>query len=92
VRFSHVDKSDLDREFSFVLDVSLRAYRGVWLFLIQLRSGTLMLMCWDMVVLTSTPMLPTLPIYVEELNGSRDVYAFIKQVRWAFEDLVLQGR
>jgi hypothetical protein len=28
VRFSHIDKSDLDREFSFVLDVSTRSYRG----------------------------------------------------------------
>ncbi|KIM81701.1 hypothetical protein PILCRDRAFT_821044 [Piloderma croceum F 1598] len=70
VRFSHVDKSAFQREFSFVLDVSARAYR----------------------VLTSTPLLPTLPIYVEELNESRDVYAFIKKVRRAFEDLVLQGR
>jgi len=69
VRFSHLDKSDLEREFSFVLDVSSRAYR----------------------VLTSTPLLPTLPIYVEQLNESRDVYAFIKQVRRAFEELAQQG-
>ena len=33
VRFSHVDKSAFQREFSFVLDVSARAYRGTWLFL-----------------------------------------------------------
>jgi len=70
VRFSHIDKYDLDREFTFVLDVSVRSYR----------------------VLTSTPLLPTLPIYVEQLNESRDVYAFIKQVRRAFEELVQQGQ
>lgn len=45
-----------------------------------------------LVVLTSTPLLPTLPIYIEQLNESRDVYAFIKQVRRAFEDLAMQGR
>lgn len=28
VRFSHIDKYDLDREFTFVLDVSVRSYRG----------------------------------------------------------------
>jgi len=37
-------------------------------------------------------LLPTLPIYMEELNESRDVYTFIKQVRRAFEELVQQGR
>lgn len=37
-------------------------------------------------------MLPTLPILLDELNETRDVYAFIKQVRQAFEHLVTQGR
>jgi kinetochore protein Spc25 len=79
---------DVEKEFSLVLDVSLRTYRGV-----------LLLLCLSIsvginghAVLTSTPLLPTLPIYVDKLNESRDVYAFIKEVRQAFRDLVLQGR
>jgi len=28
VRFTHIDPSDLDREFSFVIDVSNKAYKG----------------------------------------------------------------
>lgn len=39
----------------------------------------------------STPPLPTLPILVDELNKTRDVYAFIKDVRRAFEDMVQCG-
>jgi kinetochore protein Spc25 len=92
VRFSHVDKSYLEREFSFVLDVSLRAYRGAWLRFVPSLVLDADVGCRWIVVLTSTPLLPTLPIYVEELNESRDLYAFIKQVRRAFEGLVLQGR
>ncbi|KDQ54998.1 hypothetical protein JAAARDRAFT_134528 [Jaapia argillacea MUCL 33604] len=64
-RFSHIDSSDLSREFSFVIDVSSRVYR----------------------VLTSTPVLPTLPILIDQLNESRDVYAFVKNIRLAFADL-----
>ncbi|KAI0685546.1 chromosome segregation protein Spc25-domain-containing protein [Cytidiella melzeri] len=41
---------------------------------------------------TTSPALPTLPILLDELNETRDVYAFIKQVRQAFEHLVMQGR
>ncbi|TDL22141.1 hypothetical protein BD410DRAFT_770657 [Rickenella mellea] len=35
----------------------------------------------------STPPLPTLPILVDELNRTRDVYLFIKTVRRAFQEL-----
>ena len=88
VRFSYLDGSDLEREFSFVLDVSSRAYRGECSLFVHFHWF------WTLIclVLTSTPLLPTLPIYVEELNESRDVYTFIKQVRRAFEELVQQGR
>lgn len=96
VRFSHIDKDELEREFSFVLDVSSRAYRGQSPFIFFFSFGIVTKRCVDgvvvILVLTSTPILPTLPIYVEELNESRDVYAFIKQVRRAFEELVQQGR
>ncbi|GJE92056.1 Spindle Spc25 domain-containing protein [Phanerochaete sordida] len=37
---------------------------------------------------TTSPFLPNLPILLDQLNSSRDVYAFIKSVRQAFEDLV----
>ncbi|KAJ3485718.1 hypothetical protein NLI96_g4766 [Meripilus lineatus] len=41
---------------------------------------------------TTSPVLPTLPIFLEELNESRDIFHFIKQARQAFEHLVTQGR
>jgi kinetochore protein Spc25 len=28
IRFTHIDPSDLDREFSLVIDVSSKAYKG----------------------------------------------------------------
>lgn len=39
---------------------------------------------------TSTPFLPTLPILVDELNRTRDLYNFIKQVWEAFDELTRQ--
>ena len=33
-----------------------------------------------------------LPFLLDELNETRDLYTFIKQVRHAFEQLVTQGR
>ncbi|KAH7911839.1 chromosome segregation protein Spc25-domain-containing protein [Hygrophoropsis aurantiaca] len=66
VRFSHIDEADVDREFSFVLDVSSRSYR----------------------VITTTPVIPKLPILLSELNESRDIYRFIKMIRLAFVSLV----
>ncbi|PIL28849.1 hypothetical protein GSI_08895 [Ganoderma sinense ZZ0214-1] len=41
---------------------------------------------------TTTPFLPNLPILLDELNESRDIYAFIRRVREAFRDLAVQGR
>ena len=35
-------------------------------------------------VVTSSPPLPSLPMLVDNLNDSKDIYAFIKQVRMAF--------
>ncbi|KZT68804.1 hypothetical protein DAEQUDRAFT_711278 [Daedalea quercina L-15889] len=37
---------------------------------------------------TTTPYLPTLPILVDELNETRDVYTFIKNVRNAYKDVI----
>ncbi|KLO15900.1 hypothetical protein SCHPADRAFT_920100 [Schizopora paradoxa] len=36
----------------------------------------------------TTPPLPTLPLLVDHLNSSRDIYTFIKTVRQAFQDFV----
>ncbi|KAI0631652.1 chromosome segregation protein Spc25-domain-containing protein [Trametes polyzona] len=41
---------------------------------------------------TTTPFLPTLPILLDELNESRDIYAFIRRVRNAFRELAVGGR
>jgi len=68
IRFTHIDPTDLDREFSLVIDVSSKTYK----------------------VPTSTPFLPTLPILVDELNRTRDLYNFIKQVWGAFDELTQQ--
>ncbi|KAF8262620.1 hypothetical protein EI94DRAFT_1743136, partial [Lactarius quietus] len=38
-------------------------------------------------VLTSTPQLPTMPILLDQLNESGDVYTFIKRVRQAYVKL-----
>lgn len=83
IRFSHIDEANLDREFSFVLDVSTPSYNGEpshFLHRISLIS--------DDLVITTTPPLPALPILLQELNQSGDVYRFIKRVRSAFRDLV----
>lgn len=89
VRLSHVDGTDPGREFSFVMDVGSRSYRGACSSFYALPTIIIYI---DLSVLTSTPLLPTLPIYVEELNKSRDVYVFIKQVRRAFQELVSQRK
>ncbi|KAH7926225.1 hypothetical protein BV22DRAFT_1046249 [Leucogyrophana mollusca] len=39
-------------------------------------------------VVTTTPVLPNLPILMSELNESRDIYRFIKLIRSAFTDML----
>ncbi|KAI0691573.1 chromosome segregation protein Spc25-domain-containing protein [Earliella scabrosa] len=41
---------------------------------------------------TTTPYLPILPILLDQLNASRDIYAFVRHVRLAFRELAVQGR
>ncbi|SJL13373.1 uncharacterized protein ARMOST_16815 [Armillaria ostoyae] len=65
VRFKHIDLNYLEKEFSFVLDVSGPGYK----------------------VLTSSPPLPQLPFLVEELNLTKDIYAFIHAMRQAYVKL-----
>ena len=84
VRFTHIDPSDLDREFSFVIDVSNKVYKGG-----ECLTGSHAITDTPSVP-TSTPFLPTLPILVDELNRTRDLYNFIKQVWEAFDELTRQ--
>jgi kinetochore protein Spc25, fungi type len=79
VRFCQVDPSDSEREFSFVIDLSHRIYKGKYACNAIGSSNS----CIP--VLTSSPPLPSLPVLVDALNGNRDVYGFIKQVRAAYE-------
>lgn len=83
VRFSHIDRVDADKEYSFVLDVGSRSYRGMSVNFGYHELG----LTGILLVLTVTPVLPTMPIFLEELNESRDFYGFIKTVRKGFEDL-----
>ncbi|KAL4065761.1 chromosome segregation protein Spc25-domain-containing protein [Scleroderma yunnanense] len=64
IRFSHVDEVNLDREFSFVLDVSEPSYN----------------------IITTTPPLPELPILLNELKETGNIYRFIKLMRVAFSE------
>ncbi|KAF9229837.1 hypothetical protein BS17DRAFT_724079 [Gyrodon lividus] len=66
IRFSYLDEANIDREFSFVLDVSTPSYN----------------------VITTTPPLPSLPILLNDLNQTRDIYRFIKLMRLAFSELL----
>ncbi|KIJ60099.1 hypothetical protein HYDPIDRAFT_99272 [Hydnomerulius pinastri MD-312] len=66
IRFSHVDEANINREFSFVLDVSSPSYK----------------------VITTTPPLPSLPILLNDLNETGDIYRFIKFMRLAFSELL----
>lgn len=83
VRFTHIDNSDPQREFSLVLDVSGPSYKGIFLTRVLNHLTHLMF-----AVPTTTPFLPNLPILLDELNENQDIYAFIKRVRHEFEELV----
>jgi Chromosome segregation protein Spc25 len=44
---------------------------------------------WSVVAVpTTSPMIPTLPLLLAELNETREFFRFIKKVRKAFVDLV----
>lgn len=85
VRFTHIDPSDLDREFTLVIDVSNKIYKGESFVIDDPHTAA-----DSSSVPTSTPFLPTLPILVDELNRTRDLYNFIKQVWEAFDELTQQ--
>lgn len=84
IRFSHIDEANVDREFSFVLDVSTPSYNGEVLRLLRINNNLI----WVALVITTTPPLPALPILLQVLNQTGDVYRFIKHVRTAFLDLL----
>lgn len=88
IRFTHIDHDDPRREFSVVIDVSSRVYKGTFSSTCEwpVLNNSLSL------VPTTSPVLPNLPILLDELNETRDLYAFIKQVRQAFDHVATQGR
>ena len=82
VRFTHIDPSDPQREYSAVIDVSGDAYKGMPVaFMLDITHPMVL-------VPTTSPFLPNLPILLDELNETRNIYTFIKHVRQAFEQLV----
>lgn len=84
VRFWFVDPHNPGREFTFVLDTSGTGYRGaVQIVVVHLCSSDL---CFS--VVTSSPPLPTLPILVDSLNESGDIFWFVLAMRQAFAKLV----
>ena len=89
VRFTHIDPLDRVREFSIVVDVTESTYKSTS-HLTNHRFYSLTVICYT--VPTASPLPPTLPFLLDELNDSRDIYAFIKHVRHAFEQLASQGR
>ena len=76
------ESSRSTHEVSFVLDVSSSSYKGAPLPIVSTCTSQQWL-----IVLTSTPPLPTLPMLLDQLNESRDVFAFIKCVRQAYVKL-----
>jgi len=82
VRFSRLDPMDEEREASFVIDIATDTYKGEYYYLHSLDNTYLVL------VITSSPTLPSMPILVNTLNDSSDIYAFIRDVRAAYEHLV----
>jgi kinetochore protein Spc25 len=85
IRFSHLHIFDLDREVSFVIDVSTRSYKGQQHFYLFSYFAHIASVSS---VITSTPPLPMLPILIGEVNQSRDVYSFIREIRCAFMEMM----
>jgi kinetochore protein Spc25 len=85
IRFTHVDPLNPSREFSFVLDVSAHFYKGL-----SALSKPFGAYLNENPVLASTPLLPNIPILVDDLNESRDVYSFIRRARQLYIGLVQQ--
>ena len=96
-RFTHVDRTEPEREFSIVLDVSSRTYRGVSrsyagpVFAGELSEGAPKVshektdeLGLTVLATSSTPLLGTLPTLMEELNETRQFYVFVRQLREAF--------
>jgi kinetochore protein Spc25 len=77
IRYS-IKGGDSMYEASFVLDVSSPSYKGA-----SCEHDAWMTYQY-LIVLTSTPLLPTLPTLLDHLTESRDVYTFIKRVRQAY--------
>lgn len=81
VRFLDLDPGNREKECNLVIDVSSRSYKGAR----ADRVAHCTCLSLTGIVPTTTPYLPTLPILLDELNETRDVYTFIKNARSAFK-------
>jgi kinetochore protein Spc25 len=86
-RFWSVDPQDPEREFNFTIDIGGDAYRGARWFLPNPNSK--MTDEYDTAtVLASNPVLPSMRALLDDLNETKDIYAFLVRVRVAFTDSV----
>jgi kinetochore protein Spc25 len=84
IRFFGLDPTDPERDASFVLDMSSQNYKGTRLLL---RHLGLINFC-PLIVITASPHLPSMAILVNALNETRDIFAFMRNVRTAYKPLV----
>lgn len=80
ISFRGVDISGPDREFSFILDVSCHDYKGLNIRWIDDTSSRITLLA----VVKTSPPLPSLPLLVDKLNVTQDIFTFIVQIRQEF--------
>jgi kinetochore protein Spc25 len=87
VRFARLDPTDPEREASFVIDIATQTFKGIYGFSwLCASTGAYADDCYS--VITASPQLPSMNILVSNLNESRDIYAFIRDVRAAYKVLV----
>ena len=96
VRFSSIDPADPDREATFVLDISTQNYKGSFTFIVLSSTSvppplSHCLTPFFVEVITSSPSLPSMSILVNNLNDTRNIYAFIREVRAAYCILVCES-
>ena len=86
IRFLYIDPQDPDREFHIVLDSSSRLFKG------EYPEHSLMNYETDIrVVAVCHPPIATLPLLVDRLNSSRDMFTFIRDIRAQFVQMVSDG-
>jgi hypothetical protein len=88
VRYTNVDVTNYEREFTLLLDVSQDDYRGTLSAVTGFNNSKIS----PTLVPSSKPLLPSLPSLVETLNRERDFFAFLKHARMAFAEYARDER